>query len=102
MYIVENLKDMPDKNGLRGKTPLTRKNLFGIKFKMGELQQQGINTIIDLRTQGECPTKIKKSLDEIGLEYVNFPVEDCAWNKESLNNITNYITEYFNIIRSGF
>lgn len=91
VYICESLKDMPDNNGLRSKTPLTGKNELGLKFKLRKIKEAGILTIIDIRTKGECSKRAKALLEETELRYINFPVEDMSWDEDDLKNITKFI-----------
>lgn len=95
IHLFENLKDMPDGDGLRGKTPLSGKK--GLKFKLTKMKNAGIKRVIDLRANGECSSAARTALADSGLEYINFPVEDGNWSVESLSSITKYI----NAIKSG-
>ena len=90
IYICENLRDMPDLNGLRGKTPLSGKEK-GLMFRLGKIKAAGVETVIDLRASGECSQAARKTLDKLNLNYLNFPVEDCQWTLSSLDDITKYI-----------
>lgn len=91
VFLFDNLKDMPDKTGIRGKTPLVGKNRKGLLFKLGKLKSSGINTVIDLRSAGECSSIVKDVLSFLNMKYVNFPVEDRAWTFKDLDCITKYI-----------
>ena len=91
VYICENLRDMPDMNGVRGKNPLFGKNTGGLRFRLNKIKESGIDTIIDLRAQGECSKKAKDVLEDLGMSYACFPVEDSGWTKETLANVGNYI-----------
>ena len=95
-YIFENLKQAPDNNGVRGKTPLSG-NVKALRWKLKKAQDSGIRTVIDLRTEGECSSSAKSVLSDLGIEYVNFPVEDEKWAVTSLHKIT----EYFNAVNKG-
>lgn len=90
VYICENLKDMPDFNGLRGKTPLSARGK-GLDFRLKKIKESGINTIIDLRAKSECSSIARDSLNKLKLNYVNFPVGDLNWTSASLDDITRYI-----------
>lgn len=90
VYLCENLKDAPDKNGLRGKTPLAGK-VKPLKWRMQKLKDAGIERVIDLRAEGECSPASKNVLSEIGVEYINFPVEDGNWSVASFPKIKEYI-----------
>lgn len=90
VFICENLKEMPDKNGVRGKTPLSGKN-NALKWRLSKIKDVGITTIIDLRAEGECSNRAKTLMSELGLKYLNFPVEDENWTEDSLYQITDYI-----------
>ena len=70
IYLCQNLKDMPDLNGLRGKVPLSNRGK-GLMFRLNKIKESGINTIIDLRSQGECPQSTQQILKELNLNYVN-------------------------------
>lgn len=89
-YVCENLKEAPDDNGVRGKTPLAGKEKR-LGWCFDKLKEAGIRTVIDLRSKGECSNKAMELLSEKGLNYVNFPVEDMEWTNDSLKNITSYI-----------
>ena len=91
VFVCENLKDAPDFNGLRGKTPLSGKQK-AVNWRLKQVKKSGIGTIIDLRAEGECSTAAKNALQENGLRYVNFPVEDSKWTQASLSKITEYIS----------
>lgn len=91
MYIFNELKDMPDFNGLRGKTPLFDRGGNGLDFRLKKLKDNGIKTIIDLRSKGECSTKTLKKIHDNGLNYLNFPVHDLEWTSDSLSDITAFI-----------
>ena len=89
-YVCENLKEAPDDNGVRGKTPLAGKEKR-LSWCFDKLKESGIRTVIDLRSKGECSSKARELLSDKGLNYVNFPVEDGEWTNDSLGNITSYI-----------
>lgn len=90
VYICENLKDMPDMNGLRGKTPLSSKGK-GLKYRLNKIKESGVKTVIDLRSKGECSPNAKQVLKDLEMNYVNFPIEDCQWPLSSLDDITKYL-----------
>lgn len=90
VYLCENLKDAADGNGLRGKTPLAGKTKV-LNWRLGKIKEAGIKRIIDLRSKGECSQQARKVLSDLGLEYINFPVEDCNWTAKSLDSITEFI-----------
>ena len=96
-YLLENLRDMPDFDGVRGKTPLSVKNKKGTKFRLEQIKKNGINTIIDLRAKGECAPLARKIMDDLDMNYVNIPIEDGKWSKDKLNDITTM----FDAINSG-
>ena len=81
---------MPDLNGVRGKTPLAGKNAKGLKFRLSKIHDSGIETIIDLRSSGECSQKALDTISEAGMKYINIPVEDGNWSVESLDMIADY------------
>ncbi|MCD8024483.1 MAG: hypothetical protein LUE64_03000 [Candidatus Gastranaerophilales bacterium] len=90
-YICENLRQMADNNGVRGKCPLYgAKNEHRFRFRLGQIKESGIETIVDLRSEGECSNKAINILDDLGMKYVNFPVEDSAWTRESLEGFADY------------
>lgn len=91
VHICENLKDMPDLNGVRGKTPLAGKNAKGLKFRLSKIHDSGIETIIDLRSSGECSQKALDTISEAEMKYINIPIEDGNWSVESLDMIADYI-----------
>jgi len=91
VFICENLKDAPDMNGVRGKTPLAGKKGV-VNWKLREAKKSGIKTVIDLRAEGECSSAAREVLKQQDLKYVNFPVEDSAWTKESLPKISEFIS----------
>ncbi len=90
MYICTNLKDAPDLNGLRGKTPLSGKKQ-ALNWRIKALKKEGIKTVIDLRSTGECSKAALEALQNNNLSYINFPVEDMSWQTKSLNEITAFI-----------
>lgn len=90
IYIFDNLKQAPDNNGVRGKTPLSG-NIKALRWKLKKAQEAGIERVIDLRADGECSSSARRLLDEMGIEYVNFPIDDEQWSLSSLNSITEYI-----------
>lgn len=90
MYICANLKDTPDLNGLRGKTPLSGKKQ-ALNWRIQALKKAGIKTVIDLRSTGECSKAALDALQSNNLNYINFPVEDMSWQAKSLNDITQFI-----------
>ena len=84
------MKQAPDNNGVRGKTPLSG-NIKALRWKLKKAQEAGIERVIDLRADGECSSSARRLLDEMGIEYVNFPIDDEQWSLSSLNSITEYI-----------
>ncbi len=90
MNICTNLKDTPDFNGLRGKTPLSGKKQ-AVNWRVKAIKKAGIKSVIDLRTTGECSKAALEALNNNGLTYINFPVEDMSWEAKSLNSITSFI-----------
>lgn len=96
VHVCTNLLDMPDMNGLRGKTPLSGK-AKEVNWRLGEVKKSGIKRIIDLRSEGEVSKAALNSIKKLELEYFNFPVEDENWSKESLQKIT----ELINVINKG-
>lgn len=89
--IYEYMIPTADGKGIRCKTVLAGRNKQGIEFKLRKLQENGIGTIIDLRAEGECSSPARKAIEKLGLNYVNFPVEDGNWTRESLTQLANYI-----------
>lgn len=89
--IYENILPTNDNRGIRCKTVLSGRNKGSITFRLKKLQENGIDTIIDLRSKGECSTAARNAVDNLGLKYVNFPVEDGNWNIESLARMSEYI-----------
>ena len=90
VYLCENLKDAPDNNGLRGKTPLAGKPKQ-FQWRMRKLKEAGIERVIDLRAEGECSPASRKFLTEIDVDYINFPVEDGNWSAASFPKMKEYI-----------
>ncbi|MBQ4122337.1 hypothetical protein IJD44_01240 [bacterium] len=89
-FIFDNLMQAPDNNGVRGKTPLSG-DAQKLKWRLKRAKEEGITRIIDLRSKGECSSRAKKVMEDYGIQYLNFPVEDEEWTKESLNDITAFI-----------
>lgn len=89
--IYENMLPTPDGKGIRCKTVLSGRNEGAIKFRLSKLQKNGINTIIDLRTKGECSAIARDVIDELGMKYINFPVEDKNWSVESIHQMIKFI-----------
>ena len=95
-YVFENLKDAPDGQGLRGKTPLAGKPK-DFEFRIKRLQKSGIKRIIDFRAEGECSNKSRTFLSELGVDYVNFPIEDSNWSLEAFPKMK----AYFDAVNAG-
>ncbi len=89
--IYENMLPTADGRGIRSKTVLSGRNKGAISFRLRKLKENGIKTIIDLRAQGECSSPAREAIENLGLNYVNFPIEDGNWTKESLEQMTKYI-----------
>ena len=89
-YVCPNLQLAADGNGVRGKTPLAGKPGRYTPI-LNSVKKAGVERIIDLRAEGECSQGARKLLEELGLEYVNFPVDDNNWNADSLHRITEFI-----------
>ena len=92
VLIFENLRDAADMNGLRGKNPLSGNKEGALKFKLSKLKNGGIRTIVDFRAKGECNAVALKILKELGMEYVNFPIEDAHWDLDTVKAIGEYIS----------
>ncbi len=90
-FMFQDLKDMPDLNGLRGKNPLFGKSISPIVNRVQTLMDSGIKNIIDLRSTGEITQKAMSVVEKSGIGYLNFPVEDRKWTKQSLDKITEFI-----------
>lgn len=88
--IFENIRQAPDQNGVRGKTPLAG-SPRRLKYSLKKLAKSNIRTVIDLREAGECKTVVLELLKQYGIQYVNFPVKDKNWTQESLDAIIKYI-----------
>ena len=91
-FIFENLRDVPDGNGLRAKNPLNGggKKIKYIKSHLEKLKQAGIKTIIDFRAENVCSAKAINMAKEMGFEYIRFTIDD-KWDVQSLNDIKKYI-----------
>ena len=56
------------------------------------MKNGGIRTIVDFRAKGECNAVALKILKELGMEYVNFPIEDAHWDLDTVKAIGEYIS----------
>lgn len=89
--VYDNMLPTPDGKGIRCKTVLSGRNKVAIDFRLRKLEENGINTIIDLRSQGECSTLALDVVNERKMKYVNFPVEDKNWSIESIQQMVKFI-----------
>ena len=88
--ICTNLQDMPDFDGVRGKTPLAGKK-ENVLWRMNKVKKSGIKTIIDLRSNGEVSKNALEVLNKLNIKYINFPIECNFCDKATLEKISGFI-----------
>ena len=96
VYMIPNLELVADGNGVRGKTPLAGKQGWYTRV-LSKVKEANIATVIDLRAEGVCSTRSRKILEDLGIAYVGFPVDDCNWDIGSLKKIK----AYFDAVNKG-